>query len=1127
MLPFNRADLERLFPQTVWQKAENLVDGGAVVDVEIERDGKSVVGKIKGERRTPFLTRIKIANGRGGRVRLTSTCTCLVYSECEHAAAALMGLLDRVATPEPDDVAATLEPELESWLSSMSSAARGAQMNGHVLEGGECVLYLLEPAQRSWRDSGAAQPIAVTTARARMLPGGAYGRDQPISIQTLSGDEPAGFVRLEDQIIGRLLAAGINAAANGAASPQSRRLSGAADGETLRRMLETGRCYWRTGQGSPLTFAGPRPGRFGWRFDSEGQQHVTCEVEGAAEDVVIVGLGQPWYIDLKAGAAGPVTTDVPERLAVFLLRAPAVPATAATLVRQRLQPSGDLLPLPEPLKRRERVEIRPTPTIHLHCPQVTTSRGTGWKREEQDVDCPLARVTFDYGGCDVGWQDGRTELNHVVDNRLMVMPRDTIYEVQCIERLNALGLQPLGPTGLGRFAGEQLRQDFTFEEDDDDDDLSMRWVEFNHRELPKLALDGWLVSFDADYPYRVIQAKNAWSIEINDSGTDWFDFDVGIDLDGERIPLLPVLLDLFRRAPEEMTPTALARVGDDFVYGTLPDGRLVPIPATRLRAMIGALYELLAAGRVEPDMPLRLSRSEATRLTTLERAMPEDAVAWSGGEALRAMAERLTETQEIPLVPHPTSLRAQLRPYQQQGLSWLQFLSSCGLSGILADDMGLGKTLQTLAHIIVEKQYGRLDRPCLIVAPTSLIPTWRNEMKRFAPHLSLLVLHGNERRDLFDHVDDHDVVLTSYALLIRDRDLLVDRTYRLVVLDEAQAIKNPSTKLARTAGLLQADQRLALTGTPIENHLGELWSIFNFLMAGFLGEREFFRRVFRNPIEKDGDNERRDLLAARVRPFMLRRTKEQVAGELPPKSEFYREIDLTEAQRDLYESVRLAMHERVRAEIEARGIAQSSIAILEALLKLRQVCCDPRLLKAVEHLPGGEATPSAKFELLMEMLPSMVETGRRIIVFSQFVEMLDLIDAALTAADLPFVKLTGRTKDRETPVKRFQAGEIPIFLISLKAGGVGLTLTAADTVIHYDPWWNPAVEAQATDRAHRIGQDKTVFVYRLISSGTVEEKMVELQARKRALYESVLGGGGGAMSFSEEDIEALFAPLPA
>lgn len=1113
MLPFNRTDLERLFPTTIWKKAENLVANGAVIDVEVERDGRSVTGRIKGERRAPFLTRVKIANGRGGRVKITSTCTCLVYSECEHAAATLLGVLDKTATPSPDDVVGSIDQEVEAWIGAVNGAARQPAANGHG-EGAECILYLLEPAQRAWRDQGMAQPIMVATVRARQLAGGAYGREQPVAITNLVSEEAPSFVGLEDQIIGRLL---------GGVPSNTRRLGAAADGETLRRILETGRCHWRNGQGLPLRHAEPRKGRFYWRFDAEGQQRCVCELERGGDETVIVALGQPWYIDVKSREVGPVETVVPERVATLLLRAPAIPATVATLVRQKLQPSAEVLPLPEPLKKREQLEVKPAPRIHLHCPRVLVSRGTGWDRREEEVDLPLARVTFDYAGCEVGWQDGRTELNHVVDNRLLVMPRDAVTEVQLIERLNALGLQPLGPTGLGRFAPETARQDFTFEEDEEDDDISMRWVEFNHRELPRLQAEGWKVSFSENYPYRVVQADEDWRVDVTDTGIDWFDLDIGINVGGEKISLLPVLLDLFRRAPEELGAAQLESFGDDPVYGSLPDGRLVPIPASRLKAVLDALHELFAGGRVKEGEPLRLARAEATRLVTLEGALPGGQLRWSGGDQLRAMARRLVESGGVPMVPQPAALRAQLRPYQQQGLSWLQFLSSVGLSGVLADDMGLGKTLQALAHILMEKQCGRLEEPVLVVAPTSLIPTWRSEIRKFAPDLDLLVLQGNDRRELFEQIDRHDVVLTSYALLIRDRDELVQRRFRLVILDEAQAIKNPTTKLARTAVQLQAEQRLALTGTPIENHLGELWSVFNFLAPGLLGDREVFRRVFRNRIEKEGDSDRQALLVARVKPLMLRRTKEQVAPELPPKTEMLREIDLGDSQRDLYESVRLAMHERVRAEIQARGLAQSNIAILEALLKLRQVCCDPRLLKSQRP---EEPVGSAKFELLMEMLPNMVETGRRIIVFSQFVEMLDLIDEGLTQQGLPFVKLTGRTRDRETPVKRFQSLEVPIFLISLKAGGVGLTLTAADTVIHYDPWWNPAVEAQATDRAHRIGQDKTVFVYRLIAAGTVEEKMVELQGRKKALYEGVLGGGGAGLSFTEDDIESLFAPLP-
>lgn len=1112
MIAFTRNDLERLFPSQIWQKAEALREQSAVVEINVERDGRSITGRVQGERRTPYLTRINIVNGRGGRIRLSSTCTCLVYSECEHAAATLLAALEKTAAPDSDEVSAAIDSELEAWIAAVNQTARSLP-NGHAADGEDCVLYLLEPAQRLWRDTGSVQPVAVSTFRARRLRGGLYGREHPLAIANLVADDPAGFVGVEDQVIGRLLGGG---------NVQTRRLGAVGDGDTLRRMLETGRCHWRNGQTPPLAHGEPRQGRFGWRFDSEGQQHVVCELEeGGGDDLLVVGVGEPWYIDLARRRCGPIETGVAHRVARLLLKAPGVPAAVASLVRQKLQPSGAALPLPEPLRKRERLEVRPTPVLHLHCPRVTISRGMGWKREEQEVDLPLARLSFDYAGAEVGWQDGRSEINHVKDNRLLVLPRDTLVEVQAVERLNQMGLQPLGPTGLGRFAADHCRQDFTFEEDEDDD-VSLRWVEFNHAELPKLAAEGWRVTFAEDYPYQVAQPDGAWQVEVNDSGIDWFDLDLGIEVGGERVALLPILLDLFERAPEEMTPAALEEVANEFVYGTLPDGRLLPIPVERLKAMLEALYELFAGRKVGRDGQLRLARPEMTRLATLEAALPAGAASWRGGEALRDMARRLASISEIPPVPAPKGLKATLRHYQEDGLSWLQFLASLGLSGVLADDMGLGKTVQALAHILTEKEAGRLTRPCLIVSPTSLVPTWRNEARKFAPDLNVLVLHGNERRELFDEIEHADVVLTSYALLLRDKELLLEHHYRMVILDEAQAIKNPATKLARTACQLRADHRIALSGTPIENHLGELWSVFHFLMPGFLGDRETFRRVFRNQIEKEGDSGRQQLLAARVRPFLLRRTKEQVAAELPPKQEMVREIELSEGQRDLYESVRLSMHKRVREEIEQRGLARSNIAILEALLKLRQVCCDPRLLKTGAY----SQVPSAKFELLMDMLPQMTEAGRSVIVFSQFVEMLDLIDEALREAGLPFVKLTGQTKDRETPVRRFQEGEVPIFLISLKAGGTGLTLTRADTVIHYDPWWNPAVEAQATDRAHRIGQDKTVFVYKLIAEGTVEEKMVELQAKKQALVEGVLSGTAAGLSFSEDDIEALFAPLP-
>jgi len=310
----------------------------------------------------------------------------------------------------------------------------------------------------------------------------------------------------------------------------------------------------------------------------------------------------------------------------------------------------------------------------------------------------------------------------------------------------------------------------------------------------------------------------------------------------------------------------------------------------------------------------------------------------------------------------------------------------------------------------------------------------------------------------------------------------------------------------------------------MENHLGELWSLFHFLLPGLLGDSRQFRKLFRTPIEKHDDRQRRDQLAARVRPFLLRRTKDQVATDLPPKTEMTRTIELELAQRDLYESIRLAMNSKVRREIARKGLARSTIIILDALLKLRQVCCDPRLVK-IEA--ARKVHVSAKFDALMEMLGEMLEEGRRILLFSQFTSMIKLIEEELRKRDVSWVKITGNTRDRDTPIRRFQRREVPLFLISLKAGGTGLNLTAADTVIHYDPWWNPAVEDQATDRAHRIGQDKPVFVYRLIVRGSVEEKMLALQERKRALAQGIYGGREArrAAPFSGKDLELLFQPL--
>ena len=352
--------------------------------------------------------------------------------------------------------------------------------------------------------------------------------------------------------------------------------------------------------------------------------------------------------------------------------------------------------------------------------------------------------------------------------------------------------------------------------------------------------------------------------------------------------------------------------------------------------------------------------------------------------------------------------------------------------------------------------------------------------------------------------------------------MLLTREFCFLILDEAQTIKNPRAKVSQMARALRAEHRLCLTGTPMENHLGELWSLFDFVQPGLLGPEKQFQRHYRTPIEKNGDGNRARALGRRIEPFLLRRSKDAVARDLPPKIQITEPIALDEAQRDFYDGIRLSMHRRVLEIIQSQGLARSHITVLDALLKLRQACCDPRLVNADAQT---RAIPSAKLDWLTTALPELIAEGRRILLFSQFTSMLRLIETVVTGLSIPYCLLTGETRDRVAVVDRFQAGAAPLFLISLKAGGTGLNLTAADTVIHYDPWWNPAAETQATDRAHRIGQDKPVFVYKLIAQGTIEEKIMQLQADKHALVNQLYAENGASLAhLSVADLEALFAP---
>ena len=651
------------------------------------------------------------------------------------------------------------------------------------------------------------------------------------------------------------------------------------------------------------------------------------------------------------------------------------------------------------------------------------------------------------------------------------------------------------------------------------------WLNFTLNQLQGLAEKGWELQIDEGFGFDLTPVEDWYATVDEAPERDWFDLELGIIVNGQHLSLLPILLNLMRSHSDILNPEKLARRRDDeLILVNIPanpasgHGPLqVALPYGRLKPVLATLDEFYLG---EPDATsLRIKSADAPRLNALD-ALP---LRWEGGEQIRGFAQRLRDIKNFS-VEAPEGLNANLRPYQLEGLSWMQSLRQLEVGGVLADDMGLGKTLQTLAHILCEKNAGRLDRPAMIVMPTSLIPNWLDEAAHFTPQLKVLALYGATRKKYFAHLNDYDVILTTYALLPKDIEHLAKLPLHLLVLDEAQYIKNPGSKATQAACELVARQRLCLSGTPLENHLGELWSLFHFLLPGWLGDVKTFNRDYRVPIERQGSNERLQHLNARIKPFLLRRTKEQVATELPPKTEIIHWVDLNEAQRDVYEAMRLAMDKKVRDEITRKGVGRSQIIILEALLKLRQVCCDLRL---VSDTPPKKGSTSGKLDSLMLMLEELFAEGRRILLFSQFTSMLGLIEAELKKRKVPYAILTGQTRDRRTPVRDFQSGKLQIFLISLKAGGVGLNLTEADTVIHYDPWWNPAAENQATDRAYRIGQEKPVFVYKMIARGTVEEKIQHLQQEKSDLAAGVLDGRvAGDWKLQDDDIDALFAPLP-
>jgi len=1018
-------------------------------------------------------------------------CSCPAGYNCEHVAALLFTMLDdQIALPGTAGAMVSAADTSDGRLNQARAGLLQQEQHDYPADVHQRVLYILRPEPFGFH-------IRLHVVAARLLKQGGYGTISPFQLKNFSNRILHRFIMPTDthilqQIDGCL------------AGPDSFVPTGLPGAALVRLLLQTARCHWLDVNTPPLTLGAARIGTWFWHENEDVCQHLLIRLDGSANDLsphaLVIPCSPPFYVDDRMGVCGSIASECPDDLCEALLfRPPIAPDDPL--------PLADLsFAWPAGVERPKRLHIRhqqhaATPVLQL-------------VSEPDGLDG--MRLLFDYGGRLLPQAHDKKAIYYHQNGHWLNTPIDAGAEQSCIQHLLAAGLIP----NPDKHATAWLLPEGT------------DWPVFLTAILPRLQQTGFRVEHAPGFRYEIVQVRS-WNLDCKEHGImGEIHFEVVLE-DGRHLDLIEVIANWVKAEPERLSNVSLDELRISRVqHLPLPDDRILPIAGEMLYSILTAMLDIFSAGG---DGKRDIAGTEWLQLHDKLADLPyvhvRDDTIWL--ERIR----QLTNIRTIPAVAPPEGLAVSLRDYQQCGLNWLQHLRRLDVGALLADDMGLGKTIQTLAHILKEKETGKLQHPALLIAPTSLMHNWTAEVARFAPGIKVLLLHGVDRRHAFPSIKQYDLVLTTYGLLHRDGGALKAHRWSLLILDEAQYIRNPRTGAARTARELDADQRICLTGTPMENHLGELWSLFDFLMPGYLYDIRTFSRCFRKPIERDGDSERQSRLNLRIRPFMLRRSKEDVAAELPAKSEIIRIIDMGEGQRALYEGVRLIMHQKVRDAMQRMGKGKSHIIMLDALLKMRQVCCDPHLLKRTLQQSLVQDTPqpvtlesirkagSAKLDLLRIMLPEMIVEGRRILLFSQFTGMLKLIASLCDELSIPYLMLTGTTRDRAIPVNAFQNHEAPLFLISLKAGGVGLNLTAADTIIHYDPWWNPAAEAQASDRAHRIGQDKPVFVYKLITGGSVESRILDMQLRKQQLADALYQGSKqGAPVWSNEELESLFAP---
>ena len=1171
-----RIDIEKEFGEQGFRNGINYVTDKRIQIQSAQMDEERVwhlVASVKGTQSEPYTTTVEMEFFEFGIDIFAAECTCPVRLNCKHAA----GLAYLWTTMQPQKsgtlTGVTAEPVGEHLaavdipaLTASSSAARVANTVRTGLAA-DLSLWLragfdqTPPTERvdTAETKAATEFVAylltergeITIAKARRLKGG----ETKLNVQAASlswinhGHAAPGYVSGEDEPILRMLAATIGLQStrpilqlNGATGAQLLRMAlatqrlwmapaGFTDTETRTRALKSADAPTLS---EPLTLADAEPMTLSWETVGTplGERIGLRARASERSDTLplpIIALDPALVIDTAANALRPMQTAVSASTLARLIALPllkADDASAWAFVADALRDLPDFAAVPRCPTVTDVEAPLPIPSPVLRFALIEFDVSVGWGRNSslQGRVFPAVQLLFRYpDGKLLAYQ--RNGLEHAVEQERV--GRDVISQ-----RLRNVRVESRWEMRMPRllYPADRVEPSLAYARDI----KSLReslwglpdhdWSGRGPTVLADAQMAGFELEIEAGFPISMEDIPEP-SLELA-PGTEigWFRLSLGVDVDGKRVDLAPALAKLIaaQKDPEQWL-AALPAVQHVLLSVPVPDrvhaAQVVRITGERVAAILKPVFEWFQGGAVS-----EMSGLQAALLPDL----PNDTVLYLGRDhpAWLAMRDKLRGGAELVPINAAAGFDATLRPYQNHGLAWLAHLYELGMGGVLADDMGLGKTVQTLAHLHRLHNANSSGKPSLIIAPTSVLSNWQREGERFAPTLRIYRHHGSERSSNAEAFANADVVLSSYPLLQRDEKMLSDVEWNVVVFDEAQTLKNAKAKTYQSAQSLKAQQRIALTGTPMENHLGELWAIYNVLIPGLLGDLDGFNRIFRHPIEQRADSEQMKKLKARIRAFILRRGRDQVLNELPPKTEYTRWIELETAQADMYESLRTAIHEDIRKVIDKKGLKQSTIHILDALLKLRQVCCDPRLVKLPGAASRAMGAGSAKLDWLSTHVPELMEEGRKVLIFSQFTSMLALIADMLNEQKIEFALLTGDTLDRDTPIEQFQSGKVSVFLLSLKAGGVGLNLTAADTVIHYDPWWNPAVEAQATARAHRMGQDKPVIVTKLVAKGTLEERMLTMLARKRDLASALLDGEGNALTgLTVADVDALLAPI--